>query len=59
MVRLRDGMRALLVNSDARLGKTPAGGWAGLLDALGSNEVHLDLPPRAPVVATSKRRKTS
>jgi len=59
MVRLRDGMRALLANWDARLEKTPAGGRAGLLDAFGSNEAHLDLPPRSPAVATSKRRKTS
>jgi MerR family transcriptional regulator, Zn(II)-responsive regulator of zntA len=58
MVRLRASLRELLAKWDSRLERTPAGSRAHLLDALGSGELHLDLPRRTPIVATIKRRKT-
>ena len=57
MARLRDGLRALLEDWDARLEATPAGGHAGLLDALVSGEIDIDLPPRSATAGTIRRRK--
>jgi DNA-binding transcriptional MerR regulator len=58
MVRLRDALRRLLTIWDARLKRTPPGRWAGLLDALGSGEIELDLPPRPPAASPARRRKS-
>jgi DNA-binding transcriptional MerR regulator len=53
---LRAGLRAVLKSWDVRLESTPAGARAGLLDALVSGEVDLDLPPRISIRKRINRR---
>lgn len=56
IVRLRAGLRAVLKSWDVRLQSTPAGARAGLLDALVSGDLDLDLPPRISIPKKIKRR---
>ena len=56
IVRLRAGLRAVLKSWDVRLESTPAGARAGLLDALVSGDLDLDLPPRISIRKGIKRR---
>lgn len=56
LARLRDGLRAVLKTWDERLRSVPAGARAGLLDALVSGELVLDLPPRNGIRKRVKER---
>ena len=56
IVRLRAGLRAVLKSWDVRLESTPAGARAGLLDALVSGDLDLDLPPRISIRKRISRR---
>ena len=55
-VRLRAALRAVTASWDNRLNWTPAGAQAGLLDALVSGELALDLPRRDPIRLRERRR---
>ena len=56
IIRLRASLRAVLKSWDVRLQSAPAGARAGLLDALVSGELDLNLPPRTSMPKRIKRR---
>ena len=58
ILRLRAGLRAVLKSWDLRLENTPAGAPAGLLDALVSGDLDLDLPQRMTIPKRIKRRNS-
>ncbi len=56
ILRLRAGLRVVLKSWDIRLQSTPAGARAGLLDALVSGDLDLNLPPRISIRKRIQRR---
>lgn len=56
IVRLRASLRAVLKSWDIRLQSAPAGTRAGLLDALVSGELDLNLPLRTSIQERIKQR---
>jgi DNA-binding transcriptional MerR regulator len=57
--RLRAGLRVVLRSWDARLACTPTGGRSGLLEALGSGEIRVDLPERVGIGNRPRKRRNT
>jgi len=56
ILRLRTGLRTVLKSWDVRLQSAPVGARAGLLDALVSGELDLNLPARTSIRKGTKKR---